>query len=182
MPRPKRDLPWLDLREGVYYAFWYNETKRRTDRLSLRTQDRQTALDRFAAFLTSGIDGVKPPTAGTTIDEVLDNYDTEHLQRASVNHAKHVSTLVNLRAHFGPVDVSDVDIPMCRRYADRRRAGDIGWSNASPATVRKELTILIAALHHAVKWKRLKRDDVPYIERPPISESRLRWLSHNELD
>jgi integrase len=47
-------------------------------------------------------------------------------------------------------------------------------------TVRRDLTMLVAALNHAVKEGRMKVGDVPAIALPPENEPRLRWLSDAE--
>jgi integrase len=43
------------------------------------------------------------------------------------------------------------------------------------------LGVLTAAVNHAVKWKRLVRNDVPHIELPPQPVAKERWLTDAEL-
>src|SRR3546814_1317624 len=70
--------------------------------------------------------------------------------------------------------VPEITIDQCRDYADKRRAGKIGWVDedgkrrgyrkADDGTIRRELGgILVPAISHAVKSKRLKAADVPHI-------------------
>lgn len=184
MPRPKSTMPWLEQRDGVWYVFWYNDRKRRTDRLSLRTRDEVEARNRFAAFLTSGLEGVEPPKSSRalTCGAALDHYVKEWIDLKAAVPANHSYMSRWLKAHFGDVPIVDVDIPMCRRYAARRRAGEIGAKPAtSDGTIRKELAVLVAAFNHEVAWKRITKNEVPVVELPEAPEGRLRWLRHDEL-
>ncbi len=183
MPRPKSKIPWLDTRDGVYYAFWYNERRRRTDRKSLHTRDKDEARVRFAAFLTSGIDGMKPTRAEgrERVQDVLDHYLSEHIEKSVLMPQNYRYMLRHLGAHFGQMLVSDVDIPACRAYLARRQAGEIGKTPAQASTVRRELATLTTAFNFAAKWKIIKKSDIPSLELPPGGEPRSRWLTHAEL-
>lgn len=48
-------------------------------------------------------------------------------------------------------------------------------------TIRRDLTMLVAALNHAVEERRLKRGDVPAIPFPPENPAHIRWLNDAEL-
>src|SRR3546814_5454646 len=98
-----------------------------------------------------------------------------------------------LDIHFGNTIVPEITIDQCRDYADKRRAGKIGWVDedgkrrgyrkADDGTIRRELGgILVPAISHAVKSKRLKEADVPHIEMPPEPEARDRWLTDAERE
>lgn len=50
MPRPRRKGYWLGQRGGVFHAFWYSPSARRTQRTSLRTDDPVEAHIRFERF------------------------------------------------------------------------------------------------------------------------------------
>src|SRR3546814_11911651 len=91
--------------------------------------------------------------------------------------------------------ISDWSSDVCSSdlYADKRRAGKIGWVDedgkrrgyrkADDGTIRRELGgILVPAISHAVKSKRLKEADVPHIEMPPEPEARDRWLTDAERE
>src|SRR3546814_1493782 len=89
--------------------------------------------------------------------------------------------------------VPEITIDQGRDYADKRRAGKIGWVDedgkrrgyrkADDGTIRRELGgILVPAISHAVKSKRLKEADVPHIEMPPEPEARDRWLTDAERE
>src|SRR3546814_9749147 len=88
--------------------------------------------------------------------------------------------------------ISDWSSDVCSSdlYADKRRAGKIGWVDedgkrrgyrkADDGTLRRELGgILLPAISHAVKSKRLKEADVPPIALPPAPEARDRRSAGN---
>lgn len=79
MPRKRRDVPWLDTVDGVYYAHWYRDASRRTKRLLLGTRDPGEASGAFAGFLSKGKDLYRTaPAAGIVVDVMLDHYTSEH--------------------------------------------------------------------------------------------------------
>lgn len=66
MARAKRDRPWLGVRRGVYYAFWYDPLRRETKRKSLSTQDEAAAKEAFSAFTAARYGGVAVATPWRT--------------------------------------------------------------------------------------------------------------------
>lgn len=194
MPRKARDVPWLDQIGRVYYVFWYDKAKRRTERLSLHTEEAGEAARRYAAFLIEGGDIVagtaKPAGVGLTCAAALDDYQREHAATKSADPARNEPIIRHLKAHFGDVLVKDVDIGMCRTYVAARTAGAIGSVRGgrgkivrpvSNATARRELVVLSAAAHHAAAWKRITRADVPVLELPDEDATTERWLTREEL-
>lgn len=206
MPRKRQPAPWLGTREdtadGTYYAFWYNAAKQRVERLSLRTRDAAAAARRFAAFIEGGADiyGLEGlPAAPLTVSRVLDDYWTEHVQHktigpdgheipAVVDKARAEDAIENLKAYFGDRPVSDLSITESRKYAEARRTGTVAKLDragrkrlASNGTIKRELTVLTAALNHAAKMKRLSKNEVPAIEKPKTRRSRTMWLFEDEL-
>ncbi len=172
MPRPKRDVPWLEWRDGVAYAFWYDGAERKTKRLSLRTRDGREAQARFAAFLVEGDAIIAPPKDELTVERALDDYRREHVEAHCADPRRQEDAIVHLKAFFGDRPLAAVDIPSSRKYADARRKGVIGVESrrsgksrcASDGTIRRELNVLMAASNHAKSWKRLT--EMPSIEMP----------------
>lgn len=201
MPRKKRDLPWLDKRNGVYYANWYepaqeiNGVKRpgRTRAVSLHTSDPAEAAASFAAFLGQGqtlyASGVE--TIGLTVAKLLDHYEIEHVNTPKVaDKVRQLNAISHLKAHFGNTQVADLDIPASRGYSVARRTGAVGGgkrhrgdrAKGSDSTIRRELNVLQAAVNHAKRWKRLPAGAQPVIELPagaPPSEEK--WLTREEV-
>lgn len=181
MPRKARRAPWLDTIGDVYYAFWYDSSKRRTKRQSLYETDPARAAIAFAEFLSQGRDVFERPSVeALTVDAALDHYWHEHVLEKVEDSGRMASRVKHLRAHFGRLLISDIDIPLCRRYAEKRRSGAIG-NRATDGTIRGELVALTAALNHEARWKRVKYGDIPYVEKPAEPPGRSRWLTKDEL-
>ena len=192
MPRKRRDIPWLEWRGDTAYVNWYDEARKRTERLSLRTTDPVEAQKRYAAFLTEGHDilaGKPRGSSGLTVGQMLDDYVREHVESKVVDKMRMKHIVTQLRGYFGDMQVKDIDIPVSRQYAAARRqksfAPSVHSGPAIDATIRRELSTINAAANHAARWKRLSRADLPTVELPaaytleslPDDE----WLTKDEL-
>lgn len=177
MPRPKREIPWLDKRGGTYYVFWYNSATKKSEKSSLRTTDAAEAQDRYAAFLTEGKAIFAEGPLGLTVPAALDNYYFEHAKQNSVAIATIEVNIEHLKEHFPDTLIKDIDVPTCRAYVETRvRQG------VKPTTAGKELATLKAAAYHAVKWKRLTTAQMPVFEIPHGEASKGVWLFPDELE
>lgn len=173
MARPKRQAPWLERRDnGTFYAHWYNDQSRKVDRISLRTQDPDEAQARFADFLLNGreIRNARPK-GEITVTRALDDYLAEHVEKNCASPRRQRAAIVHLKAFFGDRPLSSVDVPTSQHYALARAEGQIGGGSrrkdkrGSPATVRRELNVLVAAANHAI-W--MKRATLPVcVDLPP---------------
>lgn len=195
MARKRRDIPWLEWRDGIAYVYWYDAKRQRTERLSLRTSDQVEAQKRFAAFLTEGHDIVSgSPRAGDlSVIQALDDYLREHVAVNVVDRGRQEDAARHLKAFFGHGPISTVDIPTSRAYAEARRMGatDRPDSRArtghSDSTIRRELVVLGAAARHAARWKRIGPNaepptSMPSIELPPEARTeKVKWLTKAEL-
>lgn len=189
MARKRRDVPWLDKIDGWYYACWYAAEARRTKRISLRTSNDGEAKTRFAAFLVEGGDIYRPGDGqGLTVAKALDDYFEEHVKAKVVDQDRIGYAITHLKAYFAATAVPAIDIPRCRGYVAARQTGAVvSVSKAGEprlpgdGTVRRELGVLVAAINHAVRWKRLKRDEAPEIELPPPPKAKALWLFPDEL-
>lgn len=127
----------------------------------------------------------KPLGYSLTVDQALDDYFDEHVRVKAITEKRIEVKVNNLKAFFAGVRVHEIDIPLCRAYAAARRHKTpfpIGRSPAADATIRGELqACLVPAINHAVKWKRLDRSLVPFIEAPEAPPPRQRWLTRDEL-
>jgi integrase len=191
MPRRRKDVPWLEWRDDVAYAYWYDKEQRRTKRLSLHTGDAGEAQARFAAFLTSGQEIREPSRlAGLSVFQVLDDYRAEHVAGKVIDGGRQEIAIGHLKAWFKDTLIKDVDIPACRAYVAARREGRVSGGKQRPgrliadSTIRRELQIIGAAANHALRWKRIPRDHLPIVELPsekvmePISDDE--WLTEKE--
>lgn len=83
----------------------------------------------------------------------------------------------HLERHLGDVCISKIDIPLCRSYCEARRLAN----GPADATLRRELTMVKAAVRHNIAWKRLSRADEPTLEYPGSIIRREVWLFKDEL-
>jgi len=188
MPRKRRDAPWLDRRSnGVYYAYWYDAEKRRTRSCSLDTTDPGEARIAFAQFLINGRTIYESGDDGLTVTAGVDQYLREHAAVNCADPTRQEDAGRHLKAFFKDTLLSDIDIPMSRRYVDARRAGEIGGGRrrknkaGSDSTIRRELNVLVAAANHAVRWKRLAADKVPSVELPAETSMETPWFTRDEM-
>jgi len=177
MPRPKREVPWLDKRtNGYHYACWYDATKRRTRSLSLRTTNPTEAQARFAAFLTQGADFYDSGKAGVSVKSVLDYYEDEHVIKNTVAIERFGYIRTHLIGFFGDMPIKDVDVEVGQRYVASRMLEGVGLS-----TIKRELVALVAAANFNVKRRRISHDDKPSIEYPKFEVKREVWLFKDEM-
>ena len=187
MGRARRQIPWLDTRDGVYYVKWYDAGQ--TQRLSLGTQDAVEAQARYAQFLAGGSDTFKAKPGKLTVKGALDDYLREHVAEKVVAVRRAREAARHLTAFFGGRPLAEVDIPASRGYADARRGGKIGGglyrsdARGSESTIRRELVVLQAAANHARKWRRIAPGDMPSIEMPAETPAKAAtWLTWEELN
>lgn len=198
MPRSARELPWIEVRSGVFYVNWYcppadPKAKGRTERLSLRTRDSGEAQARFSAFLANREGVFTPKTVNSVLDveRALHQYFTEHVATSVVDTVRQENAIRHLKVYFAGTALSDIDIPACRGYAVARRSGAIGGgarhsgdrAKGSDSTIRRELNVLQAAARHALRWKRITADRMPTFELPSEDEvdEEVMWLSKTEV-
>lgn len=175
MARPKSEMPWLDRREnGKYYAHWYDAGERRTKRLSMGTEDADTAKARFAAFLVEGGDLVRgAPGLRLSVRSAVERYLVEHADVRCADPDRQHDIAAHLYAFFGETPMASVNIPLSRKYAAAR--------GAAPATIVRELGMLVAAANHAVRWERMPADQMPTVEYPHVPEREAQFFTTEEV-
>lgn len=167
---------------GIFYIVWTGNSRGKTT----KTKDLRVAELALADCILRrqrGEDGVQN---GLTVHKALRDYLVEHVRSkvASVGIAEFSARY--LCAHFSHrIRVADLTQEDIDAYARKRYAGRIvlkaeNPKPASTGTVRRELGVLVAALSHAVRRKRISREDVPRFELPPDSLPRVRWLTLEE--
>ena len=161
MARPKRTTPWLAKRDnGIFYAWWWVEGERTPRRLSMETRSSAEAEARFGEFLINGRELRQSKISGAyTAGQALDDYMAEHVLRKCAAPERHEYTLWPLKQFYGDTPLRDIDIASSLAYAAGRTDGSIsgGPSNrggVGPATVRRELAVLVAAANHAVRTRK----------------------------
>lgn len=179
MSRKRSTIPWLEVRDGVYYVFWYDSTAKRTKRRSLEVPEANAVEGqrRFARFLSEGhqiFSGGPGGTVGLSVERGLDDYWREHVTEKVIDKERQETIIRHLKAHFKDTSFSAIDILASRAYRDARRAGTIGGGKrrkdgrASDSTIRRELVTLQAAANHAAAWRRIGPNATPPSIMPSI--------------
>jgi hypothetical protein len=188
MGRKRRTIPWIGVRGEIYYVFWTDDETGKTKRLSLGTTESLEAQQRYAAFLAKGHEIFNPKPGGLTVSQALDQYQSEHVETSVVSQSRALAAIAHLKAFFKHTPLSEIDIPACRSYADARRQGEVSGNTkkqrhrpVSDSTIRRELVVLSAAAHHALKRKRITADKMPSIETPREAQKKTAWLTKSEL-
>jgi site-specific recombinase XerD len=102
---------------------------------------------------------------------ILDQYQREH---DIVAWQRRKYAVQALSGFWGGKSLTDIDIPSCRQYTAHRMDAGVALS-----TIARELTVLRAACHHALRWGRI--DKVPTFEVPTDLPKREIWLFKDEL-
>lgn len=194
MPRPNRG-PCLKLNDRGLYEIRWTEAGR-SKRSSTGTAHLPSAQKVLANFLlldererlTSRIGPLMVCAAlgdhkseWQPGDPIPADYWHEHVLQKVISRETASLAFDKLLKHFGHLAVADIMPADVSAYVAARRAGKIGRV-AGNASITRELTVLNAAIHHAVKAKRLPKADQPFIQTPGGGAPRDRWLTHDEAD
>lgn len=197
MPRPAKG-PRLELNDfGIYEIHW-SETytdqrsqkrKSRSKRVSTRATNLQEAQRFLAGWLT---EAERAQSGSWSIEQALDYYESEYLDTdntAMPENEKH--RMKPLRVFFADYMIPDIDAKDVNEYARRRRAGKVVVTaedgtefarKVSDSTIRRELSVLIAAMNYCAAKKKFPKTDIPSIDLPEEGEARNFWLVDEELD
>lgn len=151
-----------------WYIQWFEDGHSR--RASTRTPDRGQAEAVLAAFRLVQADA---PLADLTVPAVLDWYWETHAR--SLMRPEHAALAIRyLKGFFGTTSALGLTLEMQEAYAARRKADGAGHES-----VRRDLSVLSAALNRAVKYRKLAH-------RPPAltltaAPPRERWLTRQEV-
>lgn len=187
MPRPNRG-PRLKLNQRSIYEIHWTESGR-SKRGSTGTSDRRSAEKVLGNFLLlEKREQLKEANDKLLVCTVLGD---EHAPAADYWHEHVIPNVIDkdsaryayakLLKHFGHLAVADIMPADVAAYVDARRSGRIGNPSVNH-TISRELSVLNAAINHAVKAKRLPKADQPFIKLPGTSPPRDRWLSFDEAD
>lgn len=193
MPKQAREIPWIEERESVFYVNWYDKETKRTKRFSLRTSDPAEAQNRYVTFLAEGGPQTKPVGhSGLTIKQALDKYYFEHVRVKCADWLRQEAAISHLKAFFGDTLVAEVDARRSRVYAEAREKGVVCGTksrksrSAVPATIRRELNVLVAAMNHCAKWGHCKKAEVNTLDLPTVGEGadgeEVLWYTKTELN
>jgi len=169
---------------------WRVEIRRKGVRMSEYFNTKSQA-DRWAAQTELGvIEGSTNKESNKTLGDVLRRYADEVTPRkltADKEAMRIAFILTDPIANIKLIDLANADIADWR---DRRLASFIRSSKGailnkkvSPATVRRELTIIRAALNYCINnWGWLNKSPMAGIDMPPDSPARDRLISDQEIE
>lgn len=172
MPRPNRgpSLKWISKRK-LWYIVWYEGGRERVRSTgSAIGSEAEEALAEFLRERRRAEQPDKPRDPDQVmVADVLDLYAIEHAPHTA-DPARIGYAIDALLPFWGEKRVSQVTKRTCRDYATQRER--------KPATIRRELTTLRAALNFSVQEKRLS--SAPFVLLPAKPEGKDRWLTRRE--
>jgi len=163
--RGKPDL-W-EHENGKWYILWHESGK--THRVSTGSTDKSRAITFLADFLKKW-NAPDREVGGTslTVGQAIEYYLTETaLEGRKVN----TSDFARVKKQLGSLPATSITPSICRNY--RKSNSDI-----SSGTVRKQITMLRAALRYCVKNRQIKNEFDFWL--PSDNSPRDRWLSKDE--
>lgn len=165
--------------QGIFEVRWREDGKPRSRSTGART------LQEAATFLFTWTEQAKlklSTTSGKTkISNILDAY-WEAWAQDTISAETTKSNIKLLKDALGFIDATELSALDIQTYCRKRRKGQIGIRPVGDGTIRRELTILTAAINHAIEGKVLKRDDAPTIALPPQPPPRERYLELEEIE
>lgn len=162
-------------RQGTFYIYWTDPRTGRSRERSTGARDSAQAHQIFADWLA---DRDEPPqwdrprrASQASIADVLAIYADGHADKLVEGGRKTLGYAIDALLKWWADRPCDFVKPeTCRAYVRAR--------DASPATAARELSVLSAALGYAHKNGKLI--DRPFVELPPKSPGRERWLTRDE--
>lgn len=165
---------------GVYEIHWTDDG--RSKRRSTRETNAGNAQMILAAFILQK-DDVDARAADPMIADILDHYMQEHVEHHVAGKDIQQFAINKLADYFGSYFPRELNQTHINLYTTKRTSGVFG-RKCVPGTVRRELSVLIAALNFCAKvgFGSLTRADVPYIQLPPKGAPKDRVVSSDEAE
>jgi integrase len=161
--------PRLDTNHLGYYTIFWTDNGR-SKRVSTGTKDHIKAAAFYADWLRDR--HIPSPTGETwNVSTLLDVYFAEQIE-GGPSHDRTAIIVATLKRAFGTMKPEHLDASAMLRYGRERAQGLHGKRSAHDSTVRRELTVLIACLNHAVRQRRMPATSFPHIDRPSDGEAR----------
>lgn len=171
MPRPNPGPRlWWHKDRSVWYVRWFEHGKPKLR--STGTADSEQAQDILAQYITTRqrkVTGPRDPSQ-VRISEVLDLYGSEKATEAKS--PERIGYAIDaLLPYWQDNMVSEITDAACRKYMKQRKR--------APATVRRELTTLKAAVNYAAGQGAMITRKV-FVWLPEKPEGKDRWLTRGE--
>lgn len=180
---PKGPRVEWNARRGVYEIRWTERSadgKSRSRRLSTGTAAFQEAQTIFAGWLTEHQHDTGEREEAPTVERVMEQYLEE---RNDTERARIAAEFIG--RGLGSLPADELDQDRIDQYVRDRKSGRLSGRSQpvrSDATLRRELNVLVAALNHAVRRRRLGADAVPHLSLPRSAPPAEFWLAESEVD
>lgn len=109
-----------------------------------------------------------------TVNQTINDYLAEHIHTSCVAIDRAEYAAKALVSGLGSIPVTELNRTLIASYGKER--------GVSPGTLRRELGVLIAAINHAVRERRLRADEAPYIPLPAEPAPKDRWMDRDEAE
>ena len=169
--------PQLRLNEAGIYEIRWNDgqrSKRKSTGSAVRSEA-EKVLGKH--LLQQSAQAVTP----YNIQSILDAYMYEHVAHKVVCKERQEYCIDAIARGFGHMSVDQLTPDIVMAYKRDRKAGKVNGNKVGDSTIRRELNCLIAALNHAVRYRRIKQSDVPHIDLPVSAPPKDIWLNEEEL-
>lgn len=179
MSRPNHGPRMHQNNRGVFYITWTENS--RSFRVSTRTANLQEAQRVFAGYLIEKEQDAQRRNR-MTVGAMIDYYDANHIEQKTVDQGRNRRALQFLRDILGEdrfVDELASD-DFTRYRTERKRLPGTKGRAINDATIRRELTIFIAAANFSVRNRKLENKHAPVVDLPPGNASKDRWLTREE--
>ena len=173
-----RNTPKLAVNPAGKYEIRWTEN-RVTKRISCNTTNKSEAEKALARHLLKAAEEAPRDTSVVTI---LSTYQTEHVDEKVVDKTRQEDCIKVLTSGLGKYDVASLTPDVMKKYRDDRKAGRVNGREVQDGTLRRELNCLVAAINHAVTYKRLDAKDAPTIILPDAPPPKDRWLTEEQLN
>lgn len=169
MPRRNQGarLKWVAKRQ-CFYIVWYERGRERLR--STGTADGRQAESELAAFIREHQRAPDSPRPAheVSIATALDYYG-EHKGAFAADPVRIGQAIASMLPYWGERMVSDINDRSCKAY--------LAWRGKAVATMRRELTVLRAAVNYC-QGRILDR--APVVILPPAPKGKDRWLTRSE--
>jgi integrase len=163
------DFSLIQIRTSPFWYVTWNEGGR-SQRVSTRTRDRTEAEAFLAAFR---LEAAEEPVADLSVSQALDWYWDTHGKTLMKPQSAELA-IRYLKPFFGATPASTLTLAKQEAYVGHRRE-----SGAGHESIRRDLSVLSAALGRAVRYKKLDHKP-PMLSLTP-APPRERWLTRKEV-
>lgn len=115
-----------------------------------------------------------------TVSQILDSYLFEHADVTCTDSRRQHDAASCIVKGIGERTLDELLPDVMMRYRKSREDGTLNGHPVGAGTLRRELNVLVAAINHAVKHRRITLADVPYIALPNNPPPKDLWLTEQE--